>query len=166
MGLLDRWSKKKQEEILEKQSLAKTEEKPVKAEKTAPAKKTSAKTAKKTTKATAKKVSSEVVNTEEVKESKTAKIKNDILVRALVTEKSAVKQSESKYSFVVVNNANKAAVKKAVFEVYGVKPVAVNMLNVQGKFVRFGNHYGKRSDYKKAVVTLPKGKTIVVHEGV
>ncbi|MBI5221417.1 MAG: 50S ribosomal protein L23 [Candidatus Magasanikbacteria bacterium] len=93
-------------------------------------------------------------------------MKNNILVRALVTEKSAVKQSENKYSFVVVNGANKGAVRQAVFEVYGVKPTAVNILNVQGKFVRFGNHYGKRGDYKKAIVTLPKGKSIVVHEGV
>lgn len=162
MGLLDRWSKKKQEEVLEKQSTAKAEEKSDKTEKIV-TKKTAAKTVKKTTKAAAKKVESEVVNSSE---SKAAKIKNDILVRALVTEKSAVKQSENKYSFVVANSANKDMVKKAVFEVYGVKPVAVNILNVQGKFIRFGNHYGKRSDYKKAVVTLPKGKTIVVHEGV
>lgn len=165
MGLLDRWSKKKQEEVLEKQSAPKTEEKSVKAEKTAPAKKTSTKTvAKKTTK-TAK---AETANSELVApaDKKAAKIKNSILVRALVTEKSAVKQSENKYSFVVVNGANKGAVRQAVFEVYGVKPVAVNMINVQGKPIRFGNHSGKRSDYKKAVVTLPKGKSIVIHEGV
>ena len=165
MGLLDRWSKKKQEEVLEKQSAPKTEEKSVKAEKAAPAKKTSAKaTAKKTTKTVkAEKVSEEAVAPAD---KKAAKIKNNILVRALVTEKSAVKQSENKYTFVVVNGANKGAVRQAVFEVYGVKPVAVNMINVQGKPIRFGNHHGKRSDYKKAVVTLPKGKTIVVHEGV
>lgn len=165
MGLLDRWSKKKQEEVLEKQSAPKTEEKSVKVEKTAPAKKTSAKTATKKTTKTAKvaTASSEVVAPAD---KKIAKIKNSILVRPLVTEKSAVKQSENKYSFVVVNGANKGAVRQAVFEVYGVKPVSVNMINVQGKPIRFGNHSGKRSDYKKAVVTLPKGKSIVIHEGV
>lgn len=165
MGLLDRWSKKKKEEILEKQSETKTDEKSVKESKTVATKKTVAKTA---LKRTAKTVSASKVTAEGVKspEQKVAKIKSNILVRPLVTEKSAVKQSENKYSFVVVNAANKAAVKQAVFEVYGVKPTDVNILNVQGKFVRFGNHYGKRSDYKKAVVTLPKGKTIVVHEGV
>ncbi|MCX6779571.1 MAG: 50S ribosomal protein L23 [Candidatus Magasanikbacteria bacterium] len=93
-------------------------------------------------------------------------MKNSILVRPVVTEKSAVKQSENKYTFIVVNGANKGAVRQAVFEVYGVKPLSVNMINVQGKPIRFGNHSGKRSDYKKAVVTLPKGKTIVIHEGV
>ncbi len=165
MGLLDRWSKKKQEEVLEKQSAPKAEEKSVKDEKTAPAKKTSAKTAaKKTTKtAKAETATGEVVAPAD---KKAAKIKNNILVRALVTEKSAVKQSENQYIFVVANGANKGAVRQAVFEVYGVKPLSVNMINVQGKPIRFGNHYGKRSDYKKAVVTLPKGKTIVIHEGV
>ncbi len=160
MGLLDRWSKKKKEEILEKQSETKTEDKTAKAEKTV-AKKTAPKKTTKTVKA--QKVSDEAVA---VSDPKAAKIKNNILVRALVTEKSAIKQSENKYSFVVVNGANKGAVRQAVFEVYGVKPMAVNILNVSGKFVRFGNHYGKRGDYKKAVVTLPKGKSIVVHEGV
>lgn len=165
MGLLDRWSKKKQEEVLEKQSAVKTEEKSVKTEKTAVSKKISAKTA---TKKTTKTVKAEKVSDEMVApaDKKAAKIKNNILVRPLVTEKSAVKQSENKYSFVVVNGANKGAVRQAVFEVYGIKPTSVNILNVQGKPIRFGNHYGKRSDYKKAVVTLPKGKSIVVHEGV
>lgn len=164
MGLLDRWSKKKKEEILEKQSDVKTEEKSVKTEKVVATKKTGAKMAKKTAPtASVKKAGDEVAASTQPK---AAKIKNNILVRALVTEKSAVKQSENKYSFVVVNNANKGAVRQAVFEVYGVKPTDVNILNVSGKFVRFGNHFGKRSDYKKAVVTLPKGKSIVIHEGV
>ncbi|OGH90021.1 MAG: 50S ribosomal protein L23 [Candidatus Magasanikbacteria bacterium RIFOXYD2_FULL_36_9] len=91
---------------------------------------------------------------------------NNVLVRALVTEKSAIKQSENKYSFIVVNNANKAVIRKAVEEVYGIKPIRVNVINVQGKAMRFGKHSGKRSDFKKAIVSLPKGKTIVIHEGV
>lgn len=100
----------------------------------------------------------------EVKEVK--KTTNNILVRALVTEKSAIKQSENKYSFIVVKNANKAVIKKAIEEVYKIKPLSVNVINVQGKAMRFGKHSGKRSDFKKAIVTLPKGKTIVIHEGV
>jgi large subunit ribosomal protein L23 len=97
---------------------------------------------------------------------KVKKIINSVLLRALVTEKSAIKQSENKYSFVVANSANKAVIKKAVEEVYGVKPLSVNVINAQGKAIRFGNHFGKRSDFRKAIVTLPKGKSIVIHEGV
>jgi large subunit ribosomal protein L23 len=164
MGLLERWTKKSKTQQLEKSAEPKSEVKTEEKVKTASAtaKKASMKKETKAKKEVSKEAKTETANTTE----KVAKIKNDILVRPLVTEKSAVKQSENKYSFVVVNSANKELVKKAVFEVYGVKPMAVNILNVQGKFVRFGNHFGKRSDFKKAIVTLPKGKSIVIHEGV
>lgn len=181
MGLLDRWTKKNQTQRLEKSSEPKTETKAavVKEEKKSTAKSAEAKktTAKKTVaKKTVAKKSAPAVASEENHEGhdhsahaapkKAKKIISSILLRALVTEKSAVKQSENKYSFVVANDANKAVIRKAVLEVYGVKPVKVNVINMQGKAMRFGNHSGKRSDFKKAIVTLPKGKTIVVHEGV
>lgn len=176
MGLLDRWSKKNETERLEKKSEPKSE--PTTEAKPAAVKEVKKTTAKKAAvvakKAPAKKAVATVV--EEGHEGhdhaaheapkKLKKIINSILVRALVTEKSAVKQSENKYSFIVVNTANKALIRKAIFEVYGVKPTKVNVINVQGKAMRFGKHSGKRSDFKKAVVTLPKGKTIVIHEGV
>lgn len=173
MGLLDRWSKKTQTQRLEKNAEPKAEAKPVevKEEKKTVAKKAEMK------KTVAKKTSTKKVTAvEESHEShehsgegsvkKAKKIINSVLLRALVTEKSAVKQSENKYSFVVASNANKAVIKKAIEEVYGIKPLSVNVINVQGKAIRFGNHFGKRSDFKKAVVTLPKGKSIVIHEGV
>lgn len=180
MGLLDRWTKKNQAQRLEKSTEPKTETKAavVNEEKKEVKKVTAKKTeVKKTTakKAVAKKTSPAVVSEENheghdhsahAAPKKAKKIISSILLRALVTEKSAVKQSENKYSFVVANDANKAVIRKAVFEVYGVKPVKVNVINMQGKAMRFGNHSGKRSDFKKAIVTLPKGKTIVVHEGV
>ncbi len=173
MGLLDRWSKKSETERLEKTSdkkttvkaAEKTEEKKAPASK---AKKTTAKTAaKKSTKTVVSEVVSENVETAEVKPAaKGKKFINAILLKALVTEKSAIGQSSNKYSFIIKNSANKAVVAKAVFDEYGVKPVKVNVVNVQGKAVRYGRSQGKRSDYKKAIVTLPKGKTIVIHEGV
>lgn len=90
-----------------------------------------------------------------------------VLVKPLVTEKSAVAESKhNKYSFVVAKNANKSQIKKAVEEVYGVKPTNVNVVNVDGRLVRFGRSTGRRSDYKKAVITLPQGKTIDIHVGV
>jgi len=104
----------------------------------------------------------------EVKKSKTAK--NDasykVLVKPLVTEKSAIAESGNKYSFVVAMWANKFQVKKAVEDIYGVKPENVNIMNVDGRRVRFGRTLGRRSDYKKAVVTLPQGKSIDIHTGV
>ncbi|MFA5062372.1 MAG: 50S ribosomal protein L23 [Patescibacteria group bacterium] len=89
-----------------------------------------------------------------------------ILVKPLVTEKSAVAESINKYSFVVMAGASKFQIKKAVEDVYGVKPTSVNIINVEGRRVRFGRTFGRRSDFKKAIVTLPKGKSIDIHVGV
>lgn len=89
-----------------------------------------------------------------------------ILVKPLVTEKSAIAEHSNKYSFVVVRSANKDQIKKAIEEVYGVKPTGVNVANIEGRRVRFGRSMGKRNDYKKAIVTLPEGKTIDIHSGV
>ncbi len=89
-----------------------------------------------------------------------------ILVKPLVTEKSAIAESKNKYSFLVAKSANKNQVKTAVAEIYGVQPTRVNIANVEGRAVRFGKSAGRRGDYKKAIVTLPAGKTIDIHTGV
>jgi len=89
-----------------------------------------------------------------------------ILLRPLVTEKSAIAESENKYSFVVARWANKKQVMQAVKDVYKIEPENVNIMNVDGRQIRFGRNMGRRSDYKKAIVTLPKGKTIDIHTGV
>jgi large subunit ribosomal protein L23 len=50
--------------------------------------------------------------------------------------------------------------------VYKVKPLSVNIVKVKGKKVSRGRISGRRKDFKKAVVTLKKGETISVYEGV
>lgn len=89
-----------------------------------------------------------------------------VIIKPLVTEKSAVMQSVNKYSFIVAAAANKMQVKAAVKQLYSVDPVAIHMINVQGHRVRSGKSAGKRSDFKKAIVTLKSGQTIALHEGV
>jgi len=89
-----------------------------------------------------------------------------VLVKPLVTEKASVLGMQNKYVFSVDMDANKIEVAKAIEEVYGIKPVSVNIVRVTGKKVRHGKIQGKRKDFKKAVITLPKGKTIKVYEGV
>ncbi|OGH87662.1 MAG: 50S ribosomal protein L23 [Candidatus Magasanikbacteria bacterium RIFOXYC2_FULL_42_28] len=89
-----------------------------------------------------------------------------ILIRPLVTEKGAIAQSQNKYGFVVERSATTDVIKRAIAEAYGVTPLKVNLINVSGKWVRFGQSFGRRGDYKKAIVTLPKGKSITIHEGV
>jgi large subunit ribosomal protein L23 len=94
--------------------------------------------------------------------SSTAHFAHNILLRAVVTEKSTRGNAQSQYTFEVATDASKADVRRAVHHLYGVTPVAVNMLNVRGAAVRFGRTYGRTINRKKAVITLPSGKTIDV----
>ncbi len=91
---------------------------------------------------------------------------SNVIVRPLVTEKSAGLAGSNTYVFVVDTRANRIQVRSAIKQMYGITPLRVNIQNVPGKWVRFGRSQGKRSDWKKALVTLPEGKTINVHEGV
>lgn len=89
-----------------------------------------------------------------------------ILLRPVLSEKTTRHELGGQYTFAVSVSANKLEVKKAVKELYGVRPIRVNMVNVEGKDVRFGRTRGRRRDWKKAIVILPKGQTISIHEGV
>jgi large subunit ribosomal protein L23 len=90
----------------------------------------------------------------------------DIIRRPVITEKSMASMAEKKYTFIVDVHANKTMVKKAVEEVFGVKVDEVKVMNILGKNKRVGVHFGKRPDYKKAVVKLAAdSKTIEFFEG-
>jgi large subunit ribosomal protein L23 len=89
-----------------------------------------------------------------------------VLVQPLITEKATNLTAVNKYAFIVSAAANKIEVAKAIAAAYGVKPVKVNLLNVKGKKVARGKVRGQRSDWRKAIVTLPKGQTIKIYEGV
>lgn len=89
-----------------------------------------------------------------------------VLVRPLISEKASHQQSLNQYFFAVALDANRIEVAKAVKEVYGVAPIKVNIIRSEGKARRIGGTIGRRKDWKKAMVTLPKGKTISLYEGV
>ena len=89
-----------------------------------------------------------------------------VLVKPLVTEKASEMGKLSKYAFEIDKKSNKIMVARAIEDVYGVKPQDVNVVNVKGKKKRTGRVLGKRKDWKKAIVTLPRGKTIQIYEGV
>jgi len=101
---------------------------------------------------------------------KTAKVipadLSGIVLRPLVTEKAAIVAHGGQYTFVVATKANRVQVKSAIRAMYGILPESVNIQNMRGKMVRFGRSNGQRASWKKAIVTLPKGKTIDVYEGV
>lgn len=89
-----------------------------------------------------------------------------VLVKPLITEKATNLSGQNKYIFAVAGNANKIAIAKAVQAVYGVKPLKVNLINIPGKRVARGRISGQRSDRHKAIITLAKGESIKVYEGV
>ena len=89
----------------------------------------------------------------------------DILLRPVVSEKSYGLLDEGKYTFVVAPEANKTQIKQAVEEVFRVKVTGVNTLNRQGKRRRTRFGWGKRSDTKRAIVTLADGDRIDIFGG-
>lgn len=90
-----------------------------------------------------------------------------VLKRPLLTEKGTdQKESMNKYLFEVDRGANKIQVKNAVEKIFSVKVDDVHTVNVKGKVKRVGRNIGKRSDWKKAIVTLKAGEKIEIIEGV
>lgn len=90
----------------------------------------------------------------------------DVIVRPIVTENSMMQTSERKYTFEVLKDANKTAIRKAVEEVFGVKVEQVNTLHVRGKLKRQGRTQGYTRSWKKAIVKLTAdSKTIEFFEG-
>lgn len=94
------------------------------------------------------------------------KIAYRVLMKPAITEKATELGALNQYVFIVAINANKIDVAKAIYEVYGVKPVSVNMIKSKGKAITRGRVKGRRKDFKKAIVTLKKGETISIYEGV
>jgi len=89
-----------------------------------------------------------------------------VLVKPLITEKATNLVEQNKYAFIVALNSNKIEIAKAVKDIYGVEVTAVNVIRMQGKRVARGKVKGKRSDFKKAIVSLKKGQNIELYEGV
>ncbi len=88
-----------------------------------------------------------------------------VLMRPVITEKvnSQIEKS-NRYTFVIDKRANKLEVKKAVEEFYGVKVEDVNTARVPAKnktrMTKAGILSGRKSGYKKAIVTLAEGDSI------
>jgi len=90
----------------------------------------------------------------------------DTIVAPVVTEKSTRLGELSQVVFKVRQEATKPQIKAAVEALFDVKVTAVNTLNVKGKVKRFRGQLGRRSDVKKAIVTLAEGQKIDVTTGI
>ncbi len=89
----------------------------------------------------------------------------DTLLSPIITEKSTLVAEENKVIFRVSMEATKPAIKEAVERLFKVDVTKVNTIVVKGKTKRFRGHLGRRSDYKKAIVTLKDGQSVDITTG-
>ena len=91
----------------------------------------------------------------------------DVIIRPVVSEKSYALLDQGVYTFIVAPDANKVEIRHAVEAIFGVNVVRVNTLNRRGKRKRNRRQqtFGKRSDTKRALVTLASGQSIPIFEG-
>ena len=89
-----------------------------------------------------------------------------IILNPLVTEKSTQQSEFNKMVFSVPVNATKIEVKSSIEKIFSVKVTSVNTILQKGKVKRFKGVLGRRSNTKKAIVTLAPGNTIDLSAGV
>jgi large subunit ribosomal protein L23 len=95
-----------------------------------------------------------------------------IIIKPILTEKQTAisDKFENRYGFIVVPSANKVQIKNAVEALYNVRVDSVNTMKYDGKkksrYTKAGIVHGKKSSYKKAIVTLKKGETIDIFSNI
>ena len=88
-----------------------------------------------------------------------------IVRRALITEKGTqLREKRGQYHFEVARDANKIEIKRAIEVIFSVKVDSVRTQQVHGKVRRQGRTAGRRSDWKKAIVTLKPDQKIELFE--
>jgi large subunit ribosomal protein L23 len=89
----------------------------------------------------------------------------DTVLTPVITEKSTIVAENNQIVFEVPLASNKTEIKAAVEQLFNVSVTAVNTITTKGKTKRFRGRLGRRSDVKKAVVTLKDGDTIDIATG-
>jgi large subunit ribosomal protein L23 len=89
----------------------------------------------------------------------------DTILSPIITEKATYLSELNKVVFQVAKDATKAEIADAIQELFKVQVVKVNTLVVKGKTKRWRGRLGRRSDVKKAIVTLAEGQSIDVATG-
>ena len=89
----------------------------------------------------------------------------DVILSPHITEKSTLLSEHNGVVFKVANDATKPQIKEAVEALFDRKVASVNTIVVKGKSKRWKGRPYKRSDSKKAIVTLAEGQSIDVTEG-
>ena len=89
----------------------------------------------------------------------------DTILAPVITEKATLLSEQNKVVFRVAEDATKDEIAAAVEALFKVNVTKVNTLNVKGKTKRFRGIIGRRSDVKKAIVTLAEGQSIDITTG-
>jgi large subunit ribosomal protein L23 len=89
----------------------------------------------------------------------------DTILAPVITEKATVLSEQNKVVFRVAADASKDEIAAAVEELFKVTVTKVNTLVTKGKTKRFRGIKGRRSDVKKAIVTLAEGQSIDITTG-
>jgi len=122
---------------------------------------------KKSPKEDVKKVAKKAVDVDvSKKKTSSATRGSSIILGPVVTEKSAHLSDLGATLLWVDRRANKIQIAQEIKAIYGIIPKKVATINLRGKRVSFGRVAGKRASSKKAIITLPKGKTLDIFEGV
>jgi large subunit ribosomal protein L23 len=88
-----------------------------------------------------------------------------IVRKALITEKgTALRELRNQYHFEVARDANKIEIRRAIEVIFSVKVDEVRTMQMRGKVKRQGRYQGKRSDWKKAIITLQPEQKIELFE--
>lgn len=85
----------------------------------------------------------------------------DIIIEPILSEKSYDGIANKRYTFKVVKSATKTQIKAAVEQIFQVKVDKVNTSNYDGKLKRMGRNEGRRSAFKKAIVTLTDDSKVI-----
>ena len=94
------------------------------------------------------------------------KMVQDIIIKPIITEASMDRVGEKRYTFKVMSGATKPEIAKAVEAMFGVKVAKVNTISMKKKPTRTGVHFGYKSEWTKAIVTLTAdSKTIEFFDG-
>jgi large subunit ribosomal protein L23 len=89
----------------------------------------------------------------------------DTILAPVITEKATQLSEQNKVVFRVASDATKTEIAEAVENLFKVNVLKVNTINQKGKTKRFRGRVGRRSDVKKAIVTLADGQSIDITTG-
>ncbi|MFU7529574.1 50S ribosomal protein L23 [Qipengyuania sp. ASV99] len=90
----------------------------------------------------------------------------DVILAPHITEKSTLASENNAVVFKVATDATKPQIKEAIEAIYDKKVASVNTILTKGKTKRWKGRPYKRSDFKKAVVTLADGEMIDITSGI